>query len=126
MICEYIDAEKQCGANAMKNSKFCFWHNPDTVEARDVARKKGGYNRKKKTSTVGNAYSVRSVEDIYRILELAINETIESLPNSAKPRTLGYLCQILLRVQETKELEKRIQELEFEVDMYLPDEDMED
>ena len=44
MTCEQVMSNgKQCKANAMHDSKFCFMHNPETKNQVKEAGRKGGF-----------------------------------------------------------------------------------
>jgi hypothetical protein len=55
---------------------------------------------------------LKSMEDVRRFLADVINQTNRDEIDPAKASKLGYLCQIIARVIEGGEIEKRVSELE--------------
>lgn len=103
-----------CGMPPLKDSQFCWSHSPDHAQEVQEARRLGGLRRRRE-STIAGAYDFEglgTVNDIRRLLEVAVMDTLE-LPNSiARSRTLAYLAQVALRALEVGDFEKRIVALE--------------
>ncbi len=103
-----------CRQAALRDGDFCFWHSPDHAEEAQEARRLGGLRRRKEKVTSG-AYDfegLASVEEVRRLLEIAVLDTL-SLENSiARSRTLAYLAQVSLKALEAGELEERVRSLE--------------
>ena len=113
--CVYLKPSgKPCGAPPLKDGQFCFWHEPDKAEDVADARRLGGLRRKRE-KTVALAYDVdglRDVDQVRRVLEIALVDTL-SLDNSVpRNRTLISLAQTGLKAMETGELEERVAQLE--------------
>ena len=74
----------------MKGEPYCLWHSPDHEEEAREARRLGGLRRKRE-KTVAGAYEVSglaTVEDIRRLLEIAVLDAL-GLDNSlARARVL--------------------------------------
>lgn len=112
--CKFIKSNRElCQAPRIEGSEFCYWHSPEMAAKRAEARKRGGINsRPGKRSNHNGLYSIGGVGDIQRALEDALND-VSGLENShARARTIGYICQILLKALEVGELEKRLEALE--------------
>jgi len=76
------------------------------------ARKRGGQNRRAGKQSKHGRYSIKTVGEVLKALEDALNDAI-SLENShARARTIGYLCQISLKALEVGEIERRLGALE--------------
>ena len=113
--CSFVKTSgKSCGAAPLKDGHFCFWHEPDKAEDVADARRLGGLRRKRE-KTVALAYDVdglRDVDQVRRVLEIALVDTL-SLDNSVpRNRTLISLAQTGLKAMETGELEERLAALE--------------
>jgi len=98
----------------MRDAPHCFWHNPETAEEAAAARRAGGLRRRRE-GTLQGAYELEglgSVEQVSRLLEIAVLDAL-TLDNSiARARTLGSLAQIALKALEVGELAARVAELE--------------
>ena len=108
------ESGEACGAPPVEGSEFCFWHSPEHAEEAAEARRLGGLRRRREKITSG-AYGFEglgSADDIRRLLEVAVVDTL-SLENSiARARTLAYLAQVSVKLLETGEVEERVAALE--------------
>ena len=113
--CDGINAGgASCRATPMRDSRYCFFHSPETQQEAKEARRLGG-QRRKREGTVSGAYEVdgiATVAEVLRVLEIAVIDTL-SLDNSvSRNRTLGALAQTVLKTIEVGELESRLEQLE--------------
>jgi len=103
-----------CGATRRRDVPFCFWHDPASTPEAAEARRVGGLQRRRE-SAVAIAYDVSGVatlEELARILGIAILEIL-ALPNSiARSRTLIDIVRVGLKVREAGQLEARVVALE--------------
>ena len=103
-----------CGATRRRDVPFCFWHDPASTPEAAEARRVGGLQRRRE-SAVAIAYDVSGVatlEELARILGIAILEIL-ALPNSiARSRTLIDIVRVGLKVREAGQLEARVAALE--------------
>ena len=109
-----LENGRTCGATALRDSEFCFWHSPAHEEEAQDARRLGGLRRKRERAVAGvyEFQGLTTVGDIRRPLEVAALDTL-SLENSvARARTLAYLAQTALRCLEVGDLEERLLALE--------------
>jgi hypothetical protein len=104
-----------CGAYAIKNDDFCFFHsiNPDVIARRVLSQSKGG--RKPKIDK--EPISIESLTDIQKILLETLNEIrFDDTDNIvSKSRATAYICLILANLKERIELEKRVEALEKQI-----------
>lgn len=88
----------------LRDSDLCFWHSPSTSEEVAEAQKLGGLRRRRERALAG-AYDMggcEALDDIQRLVTIAVLDTL-SLENSvARSRTLAYLAQTAIRVQEAQ------------------------
>jgi len=113
--CSFIkEGGARCMASPLQGGDLCFFHDPETQEAAAEARRLGGIRRRRESTVVG-AYEVGDldkVEDLRRLVQIAVIDTL-SLENSiSRSRTLGYLAQVGAQLMERGEMEQRLQELE--------------
>lgn len=103
-----------CRQAPLSDHDYCFWHSPDhKVEAAE-ARRLGGLRRRRE-KTLQGAYAfegLNSLDDIKRLLEIAIMDSLGLENSVARSRTLAYLAQVGIRALEAGEYEQRIQALE--------------
>jgi len=114
-ICKYVkESGEGCLATPMQDKDFCFWHDPETQEQAAEARRLGGLRRRREGAIVG-AYEVGeldTVEDLRRLLQIAVIDTLGLENSISRSRTLGYLAQVGAMLLERGEQEQRLQELE--------------
>ncbi len=103
---------KQCQAYAIKDSEYCFFHNPGSAKKRAEARKKGGFNRRVLKSNQHEYHAISSIKDINTILEKTINEACSLESSHSNLRTIAHLCQIAMKGQELGNLEERVNAIE--------------
>ncbi len=108
------ESGEPCGQAPLQGDEFCFWHSPDHAEEAAEARRLGGLRRRKER-TVTSAYELGglgTIDEIRRLIEVAVVDTI-SLENSvARSRTLAYLAQVSVTLLEKGDLNERLQALE--------------
>lgn len=113
--CAYLKPSgKPCGAPPIKDGEFCFWHSPDKAEDVADAQRLGGLRRKRE-KTVAVAYDVdglRDVDQVRRVLEIALVDTLSLDNGVARNRTLVTIAQAGLKAMEVGELEERLAALE--------------
>ena len=103
-----------CRQAPLQESEFCFWHSPDHTTEAAEARRLGGLRRRKER-TVSGAYEVEgltTVDQIRRLIEIAVLDTLSMENSIARSRTLGYLGQVALKVLEVGDFQERLQALE--------------
>ena len=113
--CTFIkEGGARCMASPLQGGDLCFFHDPETQEAAAEARRLGGIRRKRESAIVG-AYEVGeldTVEDLRRLLQIAVIDTLGLENSISRSRTLGYLTQVGAMLLERGEQEQRLQELE--------------
>jgi len=97
----------------MKESEYCFWHNPETAEARRQAGRRGGRRGKVELQEV----AIETIDDVKKVLVESLNELRQAGSESiiGKTRAVGYLCSILIEAIERSELEARVTALEQQI-----------
>jgi len=105
---------RRCRAPLLRDSTFCFSHDPDKAEEAAEARKLGGHRRRRER-TLAVAYDLAglgSIEAIRRIIEIALFDVL-GLDNSiARARVLITGALAAAKLLETGELAERIAALE--------------
>jgi len=105
----------RCNANARKDSKYCFTHDPASSGEAAAARKKGG--QRIRVSHAGDTAklpaSVRTLEDVLSVLDYSLAEAMPLENSIQRGRLLVAICGAFVEAIKTGELEKRIQSLEF-------------
>jgi hypothetical protein len=113
--CKATRADGQpCRTAPLTDSEFCAMHDPQQAEAMAEARRLGGIRRKREV-TVSGAYEfagIDSVEDIKRLVVVAILDTLALESSIARSRTIGYLAQVGAKLLETGNLQERVRILE--------------
>lgn len=110
--CTYINANgEQCKANPMKDSQYCFTHNPDTREEHALAVIKGGKLSKRDRLNLPPV-EVKTPNDVVSLLEETINgiRSGKIPPNVAN--TIAYICGHALKAMENANLDQRVEMIE--------------
>jgi hypothetical protein len=79
-----------CQAPALRGKTLCYWHEPDSSDAAQEARRVGGHHRRKARSvaTIYDFSGLRTVESAQRLLETAAIETLALENSIARNRAL--------------------------------------
>ena len=113
--CSAIAASGQpCRATPKTDVPYCFWHEPGNEDEVAEARRLGGLRRKRER-TVSGAYDftgLGSVEEIRRLLEIAVIDTLGADNSISRAKTLVQIASSAAKLLETGELERRIELLE--------------
>ena len=103
-----------CRASAIRGERFCYMHEPGKAEEAAEGRRLGGLRRRRER-TVSTAFElpgVRTIEDIFRLVEIAVFDAL-CLENSiARNRLLLSAAATATKVLEVGELEERLTALE--------------
>jgi hypothetical protein len=103
-----------CRQAPVQDGEYCFWHSPDHTKEAAEARRLGGLRRRKEKAVSG-AYEVEglaTIDQIRRLLEIAVLDTLGLENSIARSRTLAYIGQIALKLLEVGDFQERLQALE--------------
>jgi hypothetical protein len=100
----------QCGANAMKESEFCFSHNPKVQKEKELAVTKGGRAPKpRKDAESLPSMPLRTADDIAALIQDTINRVRTEPMTHQKANCIGYLAGIALKAFEVGRLDEQVQ-----------------
>lgn len=103
---------KTCNSKAMRDSEFCYYHNPNvTDEAKRISRRKGGLTNKPKSIHL-EPLPLKTSDDVLVLLADTINKVRSGDMDIRIANTLGYLSMQLLKAMDNITIEKRISLLE--------------
>lgn len=114
MKCEFIKPDGQkCEAHAIKDSEFCYFHNPDiSDEDKREAQSNGG---KTKALTLKEPLPVLPIakpEDAVLLIADTINRVRAGTLDIRTANCLGFLSDKLLKAFETSRLNDRVEIIE--------------
>lgn len=112
MQCKYIKNKKRCGAYAMNDSDFCFSHNPEAKELKQLAVIKGGKVSKRSLGVLLPAVSIEEKKDVIPFLVSVINELRTGKIDNRKANALAYVGGVLIKAYELAEMEDRLEKIE--------------
>lgn len=113
MKCLYRDNKKQCSAHAMRNSQFCFYHNPDiSNQEKKLAQTKGGKDKNGRIKRAMPKISIRTTQGVVVLLENTINAVRGAQMDVRIANCLGFLSGHLLKALEVSELASRLEAVE--------------
>jgi hypothetical protein len=114
--CKFINEDGEpCEAFAIKGSDYCWFHDPDKLEERIEACKKGGKVGTREVLPESNV-KINSLKDIVRLLESTINDVRTGQIDVRIANSVAYLSGVLRQVMEQEFLEKRLDSLEKKVE----------
>jgi hypothetical protein len=108
------DDGSPCEAAPLTDGEYCFFHSPEHAKEVAEAGRLGGLRRRRE-KTVAAAYDLDglgSLEQIRRLLEIAVMDTLGLENSIARSRALAYLAQVALKSLEVGEFQERLQALE--------------
>lgn len=103
----------RCKANSLKQSKYCFFHDPQNNAKRSAAQKKGGCKGSRKILPINSPIlPLQTAQDVVTLLGGTISQVSRGELDTRIANTVGYLCGVLLRAREQGDLESRLEILE--------------
>src|ERR1700676_2111747 len=89
----------QCQAAALRNSDFCFFHDPSKdAERRESCAAGGRQNRMKTLDTATSDVKIEDCGDVVELLSETINQVRKGLIDPRIANSVGYLANIAVRV----------------------------
>ncbi len=107
-----------CRAWAMRDSDYCFRHDPrpEFEEKRRRASAKGGRKSRKypvvREQLPDVFFKLKNLKDLAEFMEMVINGAMKNTMDLQKARTLGQLCQVMKSILEASDIEERLEKLE--------------
>lgn len=116
--CQFIKKNgKRCEAFTIKNSNYCFSHNPDLKKEKMLAVKKGGLAKKRFLLNYQDKVVLETAKDAKNFLALVINEVWQGkIPSTPVASTLGFLVRCFLDAFEKSEIETKISDIERKIE----------
>lgn len=117
MKCQQKINGKQCGANAILGSQFCYHHDPKiSQEEKRKSQMKGGQNRNQKVTKPLDPVGIVNACDITFLIADTINQVRVGDMDCRVANTIGYLAGVALKSFEISSIEKRLEKIELLVD----------
>ena len=111
--CQYVRSDlSHCRANRMRESYFCFFHDPAMAAKRTLSRKAGGKHRRIPTPADSAPLRLSTVSEVIVQLENTINRVRDGHINAKDANAIGCLSGILLKALEQGRVEERLTALE--------------
>jgi len=114
MQCEFNKPDgTQCEAHAIKDSGFCYFHNPDiSDEEKREAQTRGGQARGVTLAEPLPVMNIKKIPDITLFLVDTISRVRAGKMDVRTANCLGFLSDKLMRALELSDLEERFNKLE--------------
>lgn len=110
--CQFVKSDGDgCRANAMRDSEFCFTHNPATEEERASAVSRGGSSPRKVYEPLPEV-KIENTNDVVNLLSTTISEVRAGKVELRVANCIGYLSGHLIKAFEISNLEERVRKLE--------------
>lgn len=103
-----------CHAQPMRDSDFCFWHDPAKADELADAQRLGGIRRRRERSvaTAFDFTGLSSIESIRRLLEIAATDALSLETSIARVRALISVSVAAAKLLETGELADQLATIE--------------
>lgn len=102
-----------CNAKPLRNSEFCYFHDPSNESDRISASVRGGKNGRLRALPADTPdFEVSSASDLAALLGKTISQVRRGEIDPRIANAVGYLSGVLLRAREQGELEERLNVLE--------------
>jgi hypothetical protein len=104
----------RCLATPLRDSEFCFWHDPEHQTEAAEARRLGGLRRKRE-GTLQGAYDLEGLDTVVgirRLLEIALLDSLGLENSVARSRVLIAGVLAAAKLLEVGELEERMAAVE--------------
>lgn len=110
--CNHIKEDgNQCSSFCMKDSDYCFSHNPEEEERHKLASQKGGQTPKRNFNPLPPIF-LDNPEDVINLLAKTINEVRAGEIDLKVANCIGYLSGHLIKAFEAADLDKRVELIE--------------
>ncbi len=104
---------KQCKNPALHSDKYCYWHSKNISEIeKHNNRSAGGRNKIIKVNGNFPNLKLTSIKDISKLNALMVNKVLSDTLDLRIATGIAYLLNLQLKLIETSELEKRLQQIE--------------
>lgn len=114
--CQHVRRDgERCKANSMRNSPFCFFHDPSKANHRAAARRAGGIERSRRAAVLPPGAPERPLQSSGELADLLrdmINWTLRGELDFKISYSVGYLLNIYTKVLEQHQIERRLAALE--------------
>jgi hypothetical protein len=114
MKCKFVKPDgTQCNANAMTNSDYCYFHNPDiSDEEKREATARGGQARAVLIKEPLKEMPIKKIPDVALLLVQTINLVRAGKMDIRTANCLGFLSDKLIKALDTGELQTKFEEVE--------------
>lgn len=92
----------------LRDSVYCFTHDPGKSRVRTKARRLGGHNRKTPRGAEVLDVHVDTLDGIRAVLSAAVSDTLLQENSSQRSRSLASLLAVALKCLEVGDLEARL------------------
>lgn len=100
-----------CEAWAIKDSEYCFTHDPNKTKERTLARSNGGTALAKNTDPL-EPMSIETPQDVVLLLEDTINHVRQGTLDIRVANSIGVLSGHLLKALELGRIDSRVETIE--------------
>jgi len=115
-FCSHIKSDgSRCGAYRLKDSEFCYQHDPLKAEERNASRSRGGKKSQSDAIPGWQDIQIKGVEDLQEAVQRVFNGVARGDVHPRTANALAGLGGLLLKLLETTDLEERIAKLEAEL-----------
>ena len=113
-VCRFRQPDgKRCQAKPIRDSAYCFWHDPAKSDARKDAGRIGGLRGRARTLSLDTPdFRVSNAESIVELLSKTVNQTLRGEIDPKVSNAIGYLSSVILRAKEQGEIEERVAKIE--------------
>lgn len=117
-FCKHIKADgSPCGAYRLKDSNFCYQHEPSKAAERTASRSRGGKKSQAEGIPNWTDRELTTVQEVETLVQDLLNATIRGDIHPRLINAANGLLTLLLKAKELGSLEDRLAKLEAEIIM---------
>ncbi len=110
--CVFVKSDGEaCQAHTIKESEFCFSHDPNMREEKIAAVSRGGSSPRRNYNPLPEI-KIENVKDVVNLLSVTISEVRAGSVELRVANCIGYLSGHLIKAFEISNLENRLEKLE--------------
>ena len=115
MKCKFIKQNgDKCNTFTMKNSEYCYFHNPDISkeEKRNAVAKGGKSNKLLLVNSRFPEVKLKSAKDVSKLLSMMISKVMNNELDLRIATGITYIASHLLKAYEQTDLQEQIDNIE--------------
>jgi len=103
---------KGCKAHPLRDSDYCYQHDPKRIKERTAARARGGRTSMAPKTLANADYKLKTISEVKIMLRDITNASLRGDIDLNRAKTAGYLASLIITCLKDYDLEKRMEKIE--------------